>query len=386
MGTVCSPDHIDPNAAEANTSNKKRLSKGNLNESVTDGTTTEMSHSDSQTGAHDAIPPQRHSLPETSFGHVDSTASVVSIDPGLMYEIDNLRLNMSLSRDDPEDNNENTESRKTTANNNGNGNSSDIEEKVTEQQAPSKQENNLDAKPKAKAGGFQIVVTRPESLEKSTYSPIPGGVRQTDGTEPGSSEAAEEENPFSKKKKQKIDSTLGGAISWRKVADFSALLPRDVKLKLWNGVFKTETDYSQPEMKRISKVLRTFVMLQLTREYKKSNDTVPNEIKQQLAGAVKEPSKFIAGFLKKEETFIDQALLSIYNSLCAKLNNQTDDVSKKAKYAKKAKVTQDNYAELTQEDLQPDFNQHDFLKTAFLQYMLYAYQIKLDTDSSKAEK
>lgn len=67
------------------------------------------------------------------------------------------------------------------------------------------------------------------------------------------------------KPKPKIDSTLGGKISWKKVADFSALLPRDVKLKLWKGVFKQQSDYDAPEVKRISKVLRTFVMLQLTR-------------------------------------------------------------------------------------------------------------------------
>merc|ERR1719411_1610161 len=108
---------------------------------------------------------------------------------------------------------------------------------------------------------------------------------------------AEAEEP----KKKKVDSTLGGKISWKKVADFSALLPRDVKLKLWNGVFKTEQDKEAPEVKRISKVLRTFVMLQLTREYKKTNEAVPNDLKTQLPGAVKEPSKFISAFLKREE-------------------------------------------------------------------------------------
>ena len=62
-----------------------------------------------------------------------------------------------------------------------------------------------------------------------------------------------------------IDSTLGGKINWKKVADFSALLPRDVKLKLWNGVWRTRSFDQTPEVKGISLVMRTFVMLQLTR-------------------------------------------------------------------------------------------------------------------------
>lgn len=56
------------------------------------------------------------------------------------------------------------------------------------------------------------------------------------------------------------------------MADFSALLPRDVKLKLWKGVFKTEDGSATEgkkikniEIKKLSKILRTFVMLQLTR-------------------------------------------------------------------------------------------------------------------------
>merc|ERR1711994_386200 len=175
-------------------------------------------------------------------------------------------------------------------------------------------------------------------------------------------------------KKKKIDSTLGGKISWKKVADFSALLPRDVKLKLWKGVFKTENDYQAPEVKRISKVLRTFVMLQLTREYKKTNESVPNDLKTQLPGAVKEPSKFISNFLKKDEK--SGTMTGIYESLKARF--QTEDENKKVKYAKKLKVTKENYDDLVNEELKEEFNKDDFLKTAFLQYMLYAYQQDMD--------
>jgi len=175
-------------------------------------------------------------------------------------------------------------------------------------------------------------------------------------------------------KKKKIDSTLGGKISWKKVADFSALLPKDVKLKLWKGVFKTDSDYQAPEVKRISKVLRTFVMLQLTREYKKTDQAVPNDLKTQLPGAVKEPSKFISNFLKQEEK--TGTMEGIYESLKARF--QTEDENKKAKYAKKLKVTEDNYNQLMMDPLKADFNEEDFLKTAFLQYMLYAYNNSMD--------
>eukprot|EP00483_Globobulimina_turgida_P009827 UN09846 len=122
-------------------------------------------------------------------------------------------------------------------------------------------------------------------------------------------------------------------------------------------------------------------MLHLTREYKRTNSTVPIELKQELSRAVKEPSKFIASFLKKDESLIDQTLLTIYDTISEKF--KSENASKRAKYAKKAKMTQDNYAELTSEDLSLGFNKDDFLKTAFLQYMLYAFQIKLDTDIRK---
>ena len=44
-------------------------------------------------------------------------------------------------------------------------------------------------------------------------------------------------------------------------------------------------------------------------------------------------------------------------------------------------MTQDNYAELTREDFGQEFNKDDFLKTAWLQYMLYAYQMELESDN-----
>eukprot|EP01084_Bolivina_argentea_P285273 489169_1 len=170
--------------------------------------------------------------------------------------------------------------------------------------------------------------------DKKKKTPFVIRITPPTGETPTEEDPTDNETDYEEpKKKEKVDPTLGGKISWKKVADFSALLPRDVKLKLWNGVFKNEADKNQHERKKISKVLRTFVMLQLTREYKKSNETVPNDLKTKLPAAVKEPSNFLSQFLKKDEKFIDQAFLTIYDTICEKF--KTNDDSKKAKYAKK---------------------------------------------------
>ena len=47
-----------------------------------------------------------------------------------------------------------------------------------------------------------------------------------------------------------VDSTLGGIIHWRNMAELSALMSRDIKLKVWNEVFRAEQDHLQPEHKR----------------------------------------------------------------------------------------------------------------------------------------
>ena len=60
------------------------------------------------------------------------------------------------------------------------------------------------------------------------------------------------------KKRRKVDPTLNGVIVWSKVANFSAVLTKDLKLKLWKGVFKDENHFKHyPEQKRINKLLRT---------------------------------------------------------------------------------------------------------------------------------
>ena len=102
------------------------------------------------------------------------------------------------------------------------------------------------------------------------------------------------------------------------------------------------------------------------------NENVPKEVMEQLPDAVKEPSIFISNFLKQKNQ--SETLSSIFEAIQRRF--VTDDETKKEKYAMKLKAEQEHYEELTKEPLKKDFNSQDFLKTAFLQYMLYAYLIK----------
>ena len=109
-------------------------------------------------------------------------------------------------------------------------------------------------------------------------------------------------------------------------------------------------------------------------EYGKSNQSVPNDIKQvkqQLPGAVNKASRFICDFLKENDAKIKRTLERILFVL--KQSYVTDDENRKALYAKKMKVALENYDELTREPLKSELNKEDFLKKSFLQYMLYAY-------------
>lgn len=285
MGQLCSPDRMENNAREEpNTQNSRKrptdISNGQTEESVasysngqTVGAARQITESQSVVSyrASDADLLDELSI-ERSTSEPSKQYDVVDDGDGRIYEDDTDRIDYD---------------------NSNNSNNSPISERERQSLSKPKRDSKhthtntsrgglkaIDTKDilsstsslKKKSSGFQIVVTPADNTdENGGYSPLPNGAKkQTNGNEnddSGNNKESEEdeEDLIMKKRKQKIDSTLGGAISWKKVADFSALLPRDVKLKLWNGVFKTESDYSQPELKRISKVLRTFVMLQLTR-------------------------------------------------------------------------------------------------------------------------
>jgi len=168
-------------------------------------------------------------------------------------------------------------------------------------------------------------------------------------------------NPKRIAKSKFSESTMGGVISWRKMADFSSLLPREIRLKLWNGVWRKRRFAETPEVKGIKEVLRTFALLHLTREYNKRNERVPQDVKDRLSGAVTIPSEFISGFLKRKDNL--STMLTIFKGL--KLRFVRDD--------EKMKATEDNFNELMADPIGASFNREDFLKTAYLQYLLYAF-------------
>lgn len=86
--------------------------------------------------------------------------------------------------------------------------------------------------------------------------------------------------------------------------------------------------------------------------------------------------------MKNDENIIRQSLITIYETLCDQCHNHssaTNDKKKKEKYVKKLQSIQMNYQQLCLVQLENEFNKEDFLKNAFLQYMLYAFQFKLDS-------
>ena len=107
-------------------------------------------------------------------------------------------------------------------------------------------------------------------------------------------------------------------------------------------------------------------------DYRKSGEKLPDDIKKQLPNAVKEPAGFIVDFLKKDQNEIHNAFLAIYRGLSERY--ETEDESRKKQFAKNLKRTQEQWKELTNEQLKSELNRDDFLKASWLQYMLYAYR------------
>ena len=162
-------------------------------------------------------------------------------------------------------------------------------------------------------------------------------------------------------------------VDWKKVADFAAILPKEAKEKLWKGVLKTQKDETMAENKRIGKVLRTFVMLHLTTQYKREYKEVPDYLREKLPAITKNPARFITKFIKQPHETHNDIFLSIYNELKTKL--QCDKKMQPEKWTKKLNTLKTNFDELTKQAIQPQFNQVDFAKSAYLQYILHAYEV-----------
>jgi len=177
--------------------------------------------------------------------------------------------------------------------------------------------------------------------------------------------------------KQKEPESLLEYDIWKKLAIYSAQIPRKMKRKVWKSLFKKPEDKDMEEKKLITKVLKTYLVLYLTKEYKKKGEPVPEDVMEYIPDACKKPAAFMVEFIKKDPSEIRLTFARVYDILYAR--TQTTSVSKKkrAKFAKKAKMVTENYDELTEAELSSDFNRKDFLITAYLQYLIYSYHLTL---------
>merc|ERR1719295_605923 len=69
---------------------------------------------------------------------------------------------------------------------------------------------------------------------------------------------------------------------WKKLAIYAGNIPAKLKEKVWMSLFKTEEDRNLSERKVIIKLLKTYLMLFLTKEYKKRKETPPEGIVEYL--------------------------------------------------------------------------------------------------------
>jgi len=67
----------------------------------------------------------------------------------------------------------------------------------------------------------------------------------------------------------------------------------------------------------------------------------------------------------------------VFDILYARTQTSSISQKKKAKFAKKAKTVKANYEELSDAELSDEFNKDDFLITAYLQYLIFAYHLTI---------
>ena len=90
------------------------------------------------------------------------------------------------------------------------------------------------------------------------------------------------------------------------------------------------------------------------------------------------PAGFIFKFLKSNEQQRGETLTAIYKMFCGENTRRQSVAGKKDKYERRMETVQANYEELTQEQWQTAFNKVDFLKAAYLQYLLCAYHAEME--------
>ena len=87
------------------------------------------------------------------------------------------------------------------------------------------------------------------------------------------------------------------------------------------------------------------------------------------------PAAFIEQFLKRNHALVRSDFAKVFDVLLERTKTKSKSEKKQKKAAKKAKVVMENFEELNKVKLKENFNKKDYLVTAYLQYLLYAYHL-----------
>lgn len=97
-------------------------------------------------------------------------------------------------------------------------------------------------------------------------------------------------------------------------------------------------------------------------------------MKDRLPGALEFPSYFMNMFLKRKKDVRARNLSTLNRMLIAKnAKGASKPGANQDKYAKQAKNIADNFVELASADPKTEFNEEDFVRPAFLQYLICAF-------------
>ena len=183
-------------------------------------------------------------------------------------------------------------------------------------------------------------------------------------------------------------------VDWTSLSYFMFILPKAAKEKLWCGVYKvkphstTEPNNenrtqlqrefghhaSSPDMRRLTCFMRTSIMLHMTRIYRKQKQEVPENIISKLHTMSQNVCRFIIQFLKQSHYVKKTIFASIYEKIVDYINSRNFSETKTKERLKQAK---EGYDELMNQDeaIKLQWNQTDFYKTCYFQYLIQAYMI-----------
>ena len=145
-----------------------------------------------------------------------------------------------------------------------------------------------------------------------------------------------------------------------------------------------EEEPDTPEVARIRKLLKVLTQLRLTGVYKKTKQAVPQHVKDNLMKAMKRPAQFIDTFLKQDPEEMQLKLTLIHKMLQLRLQKIADKRpqtprSKQKKYRKQTETLLMGFEDVKQAPFQSELNKQDFLRPAYMQYLIYAFCYEVES-------